>query len=266
MKASEFFKEKRIIGMVHCLPLPGTLGYCGDMEKVKKQAIEDAITLEKAGIGAIIVENNNDGPYGLTMDKEQICALAAISALVKERVSIPVGVDCAFCDYEGDIAIAVAIGADFVRIPVFVDTIVNAAGIIQPCCREVIKYRKALNAENVALLCDVQVKHSYMLLNSISIEESATMAQANGADAIIVTGKHTGLETPIDMIKRVKNVVSIPVVAGSGFNKVNAKEQLQFLDGAIVGSAFKEKGILTNPIKFELVKETMDIVNSLKGE
>ncbi len=266
MNAKDFFKQKRIIGMVHCLPLPGTLGYDGNMEKVRRRALEDARTLRDGGVDAVIVENNSDSPFGARMDTEQVCALAAISALVRRELDIPVGIDAAFCDYKADIATAVAVDADFVRIPVFCDTVVNACGIIEPCCREVIKYRKALGAENVALFCDIQVKHSYMLLESIPIEESAAAAQANGADAVIVTGRHTGQETPVDIIRRVKKAVDIPVIAGSGFNGSNAAAQLGVIDGAIVGSAFKEGGVLANPIKRELVEQTMKAVKEYKGE
>ena len=45
-----------VIGMVHCLPLPGSFGYGGDMEKILSQAVQDAQTLEKAGVDAVIVE------------------------------------------------------------------------------------------------------------------------------------------------------------------------------------------------------------------
>ena len=46
-----------IIGMVHCLPLPTTAGFSGDYQKVIDQAVQDAVTLEKAGVDAVIVEN-----------------------------------------------------------------------------------------------------------------------------------------------------------------------------------------------------------------
>ena len=48
--------SQTIIGMVHCLPLPGTIGFDGDFNKIIDQAVQDAITLEKAGVDAIIVE------------------------------------------------------------------------------------------------------------------------------------------------------------------------------------------------------------------
>lgn len=263
MKTSDFFAEKKLFGMVHCLPLPGTAGYDGSMMRIIQQAVQDAETLEKAGVGAIIIENMNDNPPAVKMDMEQMAALAVVSALVKERVKVPVGIDAAFCDWEASLCIGNAVEADFIRIPVFVDTVVTASGMVFPCAREVMKKRKELGAENILLLCDVQVKHSHMLVKEISIEESASTAEEAGADAIIVTGAHTGQAAPIDTLKRLRSIVRVPLLVGSGFNARNAAEQWPFVDGAIVGSAFKKDGVLTNPIDFELTSKVVKAVNNI---
>ena len=86
------------------------------------------------------------------------------------------------------------------------------------------------------------------------------MAEENGADAIIVTGASTGQATPIDMIRDVRNVVKVPVLAGSGFSASNCVSQLPYIDGAIVGSSFKEGGILTNPVDENRVRTLMEAV------
>lgn len=263
MKTSNLFAEKKLLGMVHCLPLPGTVGYCGSMKRVIQQAIQDAETLEKSGIGGIIIENMNDNPPAAKMDMEQMAALAVVSALVKERVNVPVGIDAAFCDWEASLCIANAVEADFIRIPVFVDTVITTSGIVFPCAREVMKKRKELGAENILLLCDVQVKHSHMLVKEICIEESASTAEEAGADAIIVTGAHTGQSAPIDTLKRLRSIVRVPLLVGSGFNAGNAAMQWPFVDGAIVGSALKKDGVLTNPVDLELTREVVKAVNSI---
>ena len=51
---------------------------------------------------------------------------------MKQAVQIPVGLDAAFNDCEADIAIAAMVGASFIRVPVFVDTVLFTDGIIQP--------------------------------------------------------------------------------------------------------------------------------------
>jgi len=57
-----------VIGMVHCLPLPGTAGYGGDMSKILEQAVADAICLEKAGCDTpedfkMVIDAGADGAF-----------------------------------------------------------------------------------------------------------------------------------------------------------------------------------------------------------
>jgi len=250
--------SQTVIGMVHCLPLPGTAGFDGDGKKILEQAVQDASTLEKAGVDAVIVENMGDTPFSALLSKAQTAALAAAVIQVKNAVSIPVGVDAAFNDCEAGIAIAAITEASFIRVPVFTDTVIFTDGIIYPCAKQCLEYRKALGQEKVKIIADVQVKHAHMLLPGIAIDRSAKEAADNGADGIIITGSQIGEETPIDMIKRVKQVVKLPVFAGSGVNAENIRNQLAIADGAIIGSSLKEGGILRNPISYDLVKKVLD--------
>ena len=236
---------KTVIGMVHCKPLPTTVGFNGDYQEIIDIAVEDAKTLEKAGVDGIIVENMGDTPFSALLNKAQLAALSVAAYAVKEAVKIPVGVDAAFNDCESGFAIAGMIGADFVRVPVFVDRVLFTDGVIEPCAKKCMEYRKSLGLEHIKILADIQVK-------------SAKDAAANGADAIIVTGSQVGEETPIEMIDRVKKVVNIPVIAGSGVNDTNIKDQLNIADGAIIGSGFKVNGKIENPISYELTKKVMD--------
>lgn len=247
-----------VIGMVHCLALPGTMNYEGSCEKIFEQAVADAKTLEACGVDALIVENMGDSPFAARLDVAQSNALAIAVSKVRDAIKIPVGVDAAFNDYESALSIAHITGSQFVRIPVFVDTVEFYGGIIKPCARECMAYKHNIGADDVMVLADIQVKHTNMLLPHVSIESSAKNAVGCGADAIIVTGSAIGVETPIEMIQRVKNVVNIPVIAGSGINPSNIKEQFTIADGAIVGTSLKQGGVLTNPISAELVNELLD--------
>lgn len=257
MSNKDFFGlgKQFILGMVHCLPLPGTPKFDGDMARLIEQAVADAQTLERSGVDAVIVENMGDDPFGIELDVAQSTALAVVAALVKQAVAIPVGIDAALNDYKTSISIAHAIGGDFVRLPVFVDTVdFYGCGTVPPCARAAMYYRKAIGAERVRVFADIQVKHTHMTLPSVTIEDSARAAEACGADALIVTGSRIGVETPIDMIRRAKKVVGIPVIAGSGVNTANIADQLSIADGAIVGSSLKEGGVITNPVSLKLTQ------------
>ena len=121
-----------------------------------------------------------------------------------------------------------------------------------------IRMRRFLGAEEVKIFADVQVKHSHMADEAVSLEESCRAAVDSGADALIVTGVSTGKETPLDSIRTAKQSVSVPVVIGSGFHAGNAGEQFQSADGAIVGTALKRGGIITNPVDEELCRALME--------
>ena len=254
-----------ILGMVHCLPLPGTPKYDGNMTRIIDQALADAHNLERAGVDAVIIENMGDDPFAIDLDVAQSTALAAIAALVRREVDLPIGIDAAMNDYRSALSIAQAVGGDFVRLPVFVDTVeFYGCGIIEPCARKAMYYRKAIDAENVLVFADIQVKHTHMVLPHVPIEHSALSARDCGADALIVTGTRIGTETPIEIIKRVKKVVDIPVIAGSGVTTANVAEQLAIADGAIVGSSLKEGGVISNPVSYDLTKALVDALGKEK--
>lgn len=254
-----------IMGMVHLPALPTTVGFDGDYQNIIDHAVADAQCLQRAGVDAVIVENMGDTPFSATLNKAQLAALTAATLEVVHAVDIPVGVDAAFNDYEANIAIAAITGASFVRVPVFVDTVVFTDGIMYPCAKKVMEYRHAMGCDHVKILADVQVKHAHMLIPSVSVEVSAAEACSCGADGIIVTGTQIGEETPLDIIRRVKSVVDVPVFAGSGVNASNIATQMEICDGAIIGSSLKEGGIITNPISYDLCKEVLDGLNKQRG-
>ena len=259
--------EKILVGMVHLLPLPGTLGYGGDIEAIYARALADAEALQRAGVDAMIVENTNDKPDAEMLEPEQLAVLAAATRLVVEKVSVPVGVDAAFTDAVAGIAIANAANAAFIRCPVFVDHMqVTGLGRVYPRSKELVRYRRLIGAEHIGIWADVQVKHSHQMLDSVSLAESAEVAQAHGAEVIIVTGASTGLETPLDTVARVKSAVSCPVIVGSGFNAQNAAQQFSVADGAIVGTAMKQGRDTANPIDPQLAEGLMSVVRALKEQ
>ena len=244
-----------IIGMVHLLPLPDTANFSGDCKLIIEQALKDALSLEEGGVDGIMIENMGDNPFSVKLNNAQITALGAVSGIISQKVRVPLGIDAAFNDYKSSLSLANFIGANFVRIPVFVDTVEFYGGLIKPVAQKCMSYRNRIRANKIKVLADVHVKHSNMLIPNVKLEQSCVVAQQCGADAIIITGTHTGNETPLEMIKIAKGVVTVPVIAGSGVNTDNVVKQLSVADGAIVGSSLKDGGILTNPINLEKTKQ-----------
>lgn len=236
-----------LIGMVHLLPLPGTLKGSTSLEKVISQAVSDAKTLEEKGFDGLIVEIE-DYCYDLHMSKIEFAGISMAAFAVRQAVSIPIGISCSGLNYEEALAIAKECSASFIRTPVFVDTLINYNGIISPCSAKVIKYRTAVKAEDVKIMADIHVKHYFMLDKDIDIRTSARWAERQGADAIIVTGITTGAETDMKDLEDVRSVIHVPLIVGSGINKKNIEEQMKISNGLIIGTSLRTDGDMTKPI------------------
>jgi len=258
--SSLFNTNKPIIGMVHLRPLPGSPRYDGDLSAIFEQAEWEAKALSEAGANGLIVENLGDEPYQIgEPDPVQFAVMAAITRQVKMDVTIPVGVNVQFNAWQAEMAIAHACQADFVRVEVFVDTVVSAQGLVHPCSAQITRYRKDLDA-NVALFADIQTKYTTNIVSQ-PLAQSAIDARNAGADALIVTGAATGAATPLDSVTEVKSVVNLPVLVGSGTNINNVDQVLAIADGAIVGSALKEGRNAENQIS---VSETQAFMAAAK--
>lgn len=264
MKIIELMKEKKgvLIGMVHTLPLPGTINYGGSMDAIVEKAISDAMTLEAAGFDGVLVESTLDRPMGMKRGLVQHAAMSVICGAVHRAVSIPMGLSYMTEDCKDMFSIAQASGADFVRITAFVDTVRFPVGVVYPCAVRAWEVRRDGDMKDIAVLADIQVKHAEMVNPQVTLEQSAYYAQAQGADAIIVTGNATGEETPLETIQRVSRKVKLPVVVGSGVTAGNLKAQMAYASGFIVGSSVKANGNLAAPVDLQLAKVLVDAKNA----
>lgn len=259
-----FTNPKPIIGMVHLLPLPGTPGFGGDINAIYEQAEWEAKALSDAGVDGLIVENLGDEPYLIgEPSPEQLALMAAITHQVKRSVDMPVGVNVQFNAWQAELAIAYSCNADFIRVEVFVDTVIMAQGLINPCSAQITRYRSLLGAKSVYLWADVQTKYTTNLVPQ-ALSQSAMDALAAGADALIVTGAATGKATPLDAVAEVKQAVDLPVFVGSGTTMNNVSNVLEVADGAIVGSALKESGSAQTKISLEAANDFMNVVQSMR--
>ena len=263
MPVNVFEKDaKPLIGMVHLLPLPGTPNFDGDIDAIYSRALTEARLLADAGFDGLIIENFGDEPYLIgEPTATQLALMAAVVREIRQAVTIPIGVNVQFNAWEAEIAIAYTCGAQFVRVEVFVDTVISAQGMVGPCSAQITRLRKLLGAEDVELWADVQTKYTTPLVPQ-SIAQSAKDAQNAGADALIVTGAATGQATPLEAVSEVKAAVNLPVIVGSGTTTANVSQVLKVADGAIVGSSLKEGGNVYNAVSARAAADFMRTARS----
>jgi len=254
-----FNKDRNIIiGAIHFAPLLGYKDFPG-YKVIIKNALEDLMAFQEGGVDGVIVENNYDIPHKISVEKETVELMTRLGKEIKKQAKIPVGVSVLWNDYKAAFTIAKEIGAQFIRIPVFIDRVKTDYGIIESNPEEVIGFRKSINAENIAIFTDIHVKHS-KILNKETIEESAINAIKNNSDALIITGRWTGEAPDIEKLSSVRAAVkSSPILIGSGVNVNNIQNLFNYADGAIVSTFLKEGKSKKEEVNVKGWKQRIDI-------
>lgn len=264
----EIFKVKKpIIGMVHLPPLPGSPLYRGeDLTYHVERAVKDAKTLEEGGVDGYELENMGDMTYYPgRVGPETVASMTYIANQVSREVKLPFGI-CVLTDPVAAVAVAHVTRAAFVRATVYTEAVMDVSGVIPGCAHELQRFKKLLGAEKLRVFADIQIKHS-VPLSPRPIEHSAIDAVYFLADAVIVSGTHTGEETPVDKVRRVKEAVpEKPVLIGSGTRKENVRRLFKYADGAIVGTSLKANGKTLNPVDITRVREFMKVVKEIRGK
>jgi uncharacterized protein len=265
-----FGVSKPLLGDIHLAPLPGAPRYRkDDMAKIIARAVVDGRAYEEGGMNGVIVENHGDIPF-LKPDEigpEVIAAMAVIAKAVREAVGIPVGINLLANAAIGSLAIAKASGACFIRVNQWVNAYVSNEGVIEGESAKALRYRKMIDAEDVAIFADVHVKHgSHAIVGDRSVSEQARDVEFYDADAAIATGNRTGDAVPDEEIAAIRAGTRLPIMAGSGITIVNARHILGRVDGAIVGSSLKLDGLWWNPVEQSRVEALVDAVEAVRSQ
>lgn len=255
-----FSVKKAFIGMVHLRPTVAYAGYPGKEEFIA-HAVNDAKALQEGGAHGICVENDRDQPHTVLIAPEQKRCIEEAVEAIQQAVSIPVGVGILLNDWRAALHIAQNTNSPFVRIDVFVDRVScpDGQGIIEPEADRIVTYRKQIDAENIALFTDIQVKHKTLLEEGKDLLTSTQQAIDAGAEAVIVTGNATGEETPLNDVKRVKEAFpEFPVLIGAGVRASNVQEQFAVADGGFVGTSLKTPEDVIDAAKVREVRGLID--------
>lgn len=250
---------KSLIGMLHVQALPGTPKNHLTMTQIIDFTLKEAELYTQLGINTLIIENMHDIPYLNSVVGAEITASMAIIAYeLKKRFALNLGIQILAGANKEALSAAFCSGADFIRAEGFVFSHVADEGIMNSCAGELLRYRKLLGAEQVKIITDIKKKHSaHAITADVDIVETAKAAQFFAADGVIITGQSTGLSADLDELKSVKANLKIPVLIGSGITAENLLDYLEFADGLIIGSYFKEDGYWANNISLERVQKLL---------
>lgn len=238
-----------LVGMIHVGALPGTPRSRLSVAELSQQAVKEAAILADGGVDAIILENMHDVPYlNRNVGPEVVSAMTAVCLAVREATRLPLGVQVLAGANREAIAVAHAAGLQFVRCEGFAFAHVADEGLMAEAdAGPLLRYRRAIGAENVALIADIKKKHSaHAITADVSLAETAKAAVFMGADGVVVTGTATGEPARPEDLRRVADAIDQAVFIGSGITPENSSDYAS-ADGWIVGSYLKRDGHWENP-------------------
>jgi len=256
---SLFAAPKPVIAMIHVGALPGSPAGARPLREIEAQALQEAKIYRDAGVDGLMLENMHDTPYLRGgVGPEIVAAMAVIARAVKDAARLPCGVQVLAAANQEAVAVALAAGLDFIRAEGFAFAHVADEGFIQSSAAELLRYRRAIGAEQVQVWADVKKKHSsHAITADVGIGETAHAVEFMRGDAVIVTGTVTGDAPKADDVREVKRATKLPVYLGSGVTAANVGGFLAEADGFIVGSEFKAGGHWSGVVEASRVKRFM---------
>ena len=260
--------KKIIIGMVHTNASPGAPHYKGNINDIVNKAVEEAILLENNGFDAILIENMHDRPYlKRKVGPEVVALMTRVAIEIKRKVNIPLGIQILAGANSDALAVAKVAGLQFIRAEGMVFGHLADEGIMESDAGELLRYRKSIDAEHVAIFSDVQKKHSsHAISQDIDITTWIEATEFFLSDGVIVTGSSTGKSVDLEQLKVAYTHSKLPLWIGSGVSIDNIEALWQYADGFIVGSSIKEDGVWSNRMSKERLKLLGRKIKELKKQ
>ena len=255
------------IAMIHVGALPGTPRNEMSVAEIAASAVREAKLLTECGVDAIIMENMHDVPYlNREVGPEIVAGMTAIAVAVRAATKLPLGVQVLAGANMEAMAVAHAADCQFIRAEGFVFASVADEGLMSDAdAGPLLRYRKAIGAQHIAVMADIKKKHSsHAITSDISVAESAAAAEFFGADAVVLTGVATGQPTALNDIDAARKGCQLPIVVGSGASASSINAILSRADAVIAGSDLKRDGSWRNELDRERVRAFVAAVRAAR--
>lgn len=258
--------EKKVIGMVHFPPLPGSPYYDDKrqgLDFIKQRIEHDLSALQNGGIDAVMFCNENDRPYVFTADYASIAVMSEVIGELKNKIKIPYGIDVLW-DPKAAIAVAKATGGSFIR-EIVSGAYISDMGVWNTSVGEFYRYRRLLEANHITVFFNICAEFASNLDRRPLETIAKSVVFSSMADVILISGPMTGMPPALESIAKVKKEVNVPVFINTGLSVDTVDTLLETADGAIVGTYLKRDGITWNEVDEERVEALMKKVKSLRG-
>lgn len=236
---SLFDNKCPVVVALHLLPFPcwGEPSSRG-VDEIERFVIESVAVLVRSGVDAVIVQDQ------MTRADVDGAPFAAAHLTLAARAvrhafpELPLGIIANQHGARTPLAVAKAVGAQFVRLKAYVGAMVKAGGIEQGCAFDAIRYRAQLGPEDIAIVADL-FDRSGSPLGDATIEKASEWAvRAGRAEALVLTGRD--FQSSLELIGRVRSRwLGRPLLLGGDATADNVGAAMQAADGVIVSTALK---------------------------
>ncbi len=230
--------SKPIIGMIHL---------AGDSldEKINR-ALNELSIFQEEGVNGAIIEDYHGMP-------EDVYNTLKIALEPTPKTNLVLGINILRDPYSA-FRLANQFGAKFVQFD-----------SVQKEYLNLVNYERLRKVRpHIAVLGGVEFKYVPPTGNPL-MEDLEDAKQR--CEAIVTTGDGTGIETPIEKLRRYRELLgSFPLISGAGVNLENAYEQLSVADAAIIGSYFKPKKNTRLPVDRQKVRDLMSVVKEIRRD
>lgn len=253
----------RFIGMIHLAPLPGAPKSQLPLADIEAKAVADAHALVAGGVDGLIIENFGDVPFRPgRVDQHTVASMTRVGLRVREAVDCQTGINVLRNDAAAALAVAKAIDAQFIRVNIHTGVMATDQGLINGRADETLRLRRQLEADSIAIVADVLVKHASPVGNPSMVDAVEDAIQRGCADAVIVSGSATGKPVGLDDLQIACQAAGdVPVYVGSGVTPERVSEMLPPAYGLIVGSWLKQGGRVHKPVDPNRVEIIANILN-----
>ena len=252
--------------MIHVPALPGTPGHHLSMAKILDKVLFEAHLLEKSGFDAIMIENMHDIPYlNKKVGPEIVAAMASIASTLRKNCTLDLGIQVLAGANKEALSIALAADFQFIRAEGFVFGHLADEGYMDACAGGLLRFRKNISAEHIAIFTDIKKKHaSHQISSDVPLSDTIKAAEFFLSDGIIVTGNETGSPVLPSDVEIAHKTTQLPVIIGSGVTTNNIENVWNLADAFIVGSWLKDHHYWKNNINEQNAIAFMEKIKQLR--
>jgi len=232
--------HRPIIAMLQTEALPGSARGCRlSRAELMDGVLADALTATEAGVDGLMIQNLGDLPVGHTVTPAQVAWMTFLASEVRRSTSLPLGLNFLENDAAAMVAVASAVELDFVRLKVFVGTMVTPFGLVSGCAHLAQATRTALGCAEVAFFADVHDRTGMPLGGRPLIADVREAVDLGGADALVLTG--TTFEQSLDFLGQAqRRFPAVPRILGGSSDQENLAESFKVADAIMVSSSLKD--------------------------